>query len=26
MASQSEGERCFESYIVIFTYIFRCSG
>jgi len=26
MANQSEGERCFESYIVIFTYIFRCSG
>jgi len=26
MASQSECERCFETYVVIFTYIFRCSG
>jgi len=26
MASQSECERCFETYVVIFNYIFRCSG
>jgi len=26
MTSQSECERCFETYVVIFTYIFRCSG
>ena len=25
MANQSERERCFETYVVIFTYIFRCS-
>jgi len=25
VASQSECERCFETYVVIFTYIFRCS-
>jgi len=24
MASQAECERCFEHYIVISTYIFRC--
>ena len=26
MASQSECERCFGTYVVIFIYIFRCSG
>jgi len=26
MASQAECERCFETYVVISTYIFRCSG
>jgi len=26
MASQSECEKCFEIYVVIFTHIFRCSG
>jgi len=26
MASQAERERCFEAYVLIFTYIFRCSG
>jgi len=26
MASQAGCERCFEAYVVIFTYIFRCSG
>jgi len=26
MASQAECERWFETYVVIFTYIFRCSG
>jgi len=26
MAGQAEGERCFEAYVVISTYIFRCSG
>jgi len=25
-SSESECERCFETYVVIFTYIFRCSG
>ena len=26
MASQADCERCFEAYVVISTYIFRCSG
>jgi len=26
MASQSKYERCFETYVVSFTYIFRCSA
>jgi len=26
MARQAECERCFETYIVIFTYVFMCSG
>jgi len=26
MASQSECEKCFETYVVSFTYIFMCSG
>jgi len=26
MASQSECERCFKTYTMIFTYIFRYSG
>jgi len=26
MASQAECENCLETYGVIFTYIFRCSG
>jgi len=26
MASLAEREMCFETYVVIFTYIFRCSG
>jgi len=26
MVSQAECESCFETYVVIFTYIFRCSG
>jgi len=26
MASRDECERCFEAYVVIFTYIFKCSG
>jgi len=26
MASQSECEKCFEAYVMIFTNIFRCFG
>jgi len=26
MASQSECGKCFETYVVILTYIFKCSG
>ena len=26
MASQAECERCFEAYVLVSTYIFRCSG
>ena len=26
MTNQAKRERCFEAYVVIFTYIFRCSG
>jgi len=26
MASHAECEKCFEAYVVISTYIFRCSG
>ena len=25
-SNESECERCFETHVVIFTYIFRCSG
>jgi len=26
MASHAECEKCFEAYVVILTYVFRCSG